>query len=124
MSEQCIKSPYFAHIYSTYIFHIILTTKDKYFHIKHLPTDLSDGSTLTYRLHNLYNAQGCINVGDQNIFLAAPDICWSLVWTLFLVTKLPPRIFVLHLDYWKNCARLEYILIFVLKGLIADLPMM
>jgi hypothetical protein len=64
----------------------------------------------------IYMEQGCTNPGCQvtwaaKFFIVALNICGSPVWNVLQVTLLVLRISKWHLDFWKICALLIFMVI-------------
>ena len=64
----------------------------------------------------IYMEQGCTNPGCQvtwaaKFFIVALNICGSPVWNVLQVTLLVLRILKSHLDFWKICALLIFMVI-------------
>jgi hypothetical protein len=64
----------------------------------------------------MYIQQGCTSPGCQvtwaaKFFMVAPNICGSLVWNLLEITLLALRILKWHLEFWKICALLIFVMV-------------
>jgi len=64
----------------------------------------------------IYMKQGCTNPGCQvtwtaKFFMVAPNICGSPLWNVLQVAFLALRILKWHLDFWKMCALLIFMVI-------------
>ena len=64
----------------------------------------------------IYMKQGCTNPGYQvtwtaKFFVVAPNICGSPLWNVLQVAFLALRILKWHLDFWKICALLIFMVI-------------
>jgi len=71
-----------------------------------------------YMYVDIYVEQSCTNPGCQVIwtakfFMVAPNICGSPVWNVLQVALLVLRTLKWHLDIWKICALLIFMVIIV-----------
>jgi hypothetical protein len=69
-----------------------------------------------YMYMYIYMEQGCTNPGCQvtraaKFFIVTLNICGSPVWNVLQVTLLVLRILKSHLDFWKICALLLFMVI-------------